>query len=54
MDKEFYIRLISNMSDKYGGLLIELMEKYGRENLQEVTLDEAKEFYEKLKLNRKM
>jgi len=33
------------MSDHYGDLLIALMERYGARNLQEISNDQAKEFY---------
>lgn len=43
-----YIRRISEMSDHYGNKLVELMEKYGHRNLQEVTLQEAKTYCERM------
>ena len=45
-----YIRLISqfNSNDMYGHILIKLLHMYDRPNTQEVTLEEAKEFYERL------
>lgn len=48
-DKDDYIRKISAMSDRYGNLLITLMERYGRMNLQEVTEAEAREFYDEIR-----
>lgn len=48
MDKWYYINLISDLSDKYGDKLLALMEFYCKNNLREITLEEAKEFYEKL------
>lgn len=51
MDKQYYIKQISNKSDKYGDKLIEMMCLYGKSNLQEITFEEAKEFYEKLNKN---
>lgn len=48
MDKQYYIKQISNKSDKYGDKLVEMMYLYDKDNLQEITLEEAKEFYEKL------
>lgn len=53
MDKWDYIGLLSKQSDKYGSLLLDLMEKYNRNNLQEVTEQEVKEFYEVLIRNKK-
>ena len=50
MDKWDYISLISKQSDKYGDLLLELMEKYNRYNLQEVTMQEVMEFYNELEI----
>jgi hypothetical protein len=46
--KDQYIRRISEMSDRYGNRLVELMDRYGHINLQQVTEDEAKEFYEEI------
>ena len=48
MTKEDYIRLISKRSDRYGNRLIELMDGCGCNNLQEVTLKQAKTYYERL------
>ena len=53
MNKWYYIGLISDKSDKYGNLLLELMERNNRYNLQEVTEQEAKYFYEELIRNEK-
>ena len=49
MDKWEYIVCISKASDKYGDKLEEMMERYNRINLQEITYIEAKEFWEELK-----
>ena len=46
MNKWDYIKLISEKDDEYGSLLLELMDKHGRFNLQEVTEYETKMFYE--------
>ena len=51
MEDEDYIKIISSMSDHYGGLLIQLMDRYNATNLQEISNDQAKEFYEELKQN---
>ena len=48
MDKWYNISIISNLSNRYGDKLLELMECYCKNNLREITLEEAKEFYEKL------
>lgn len=45
MDKWDYISLISKRDNKYGYLLLSLMDRYNRGNLQEVTEQEAKDFY---------
>lgn len=49
-DKAYYVRLISTYDpvDKYGRYLIQLMDKYNKPNLMEITFDEAKEFWEEL------
>jgi len=46
--KDDYIKLISSNSNKYGDKLVLLMDKYNAINLQEITYDEAKEFWEAL------
>lgn len=48
MSKWCYIEKISVESDKYGDKLVELMEKYNVINLQEITYNQAKEFWEVL------
>lgn len=49
MDKWTYIEKISAESDKYGDKLQLLMDKYNAINLQEITYEQAKEFWESLK-----
>ena len=39
MDKWNYIKLISKCSDNYGNELINMMEKYNKTNLQQITED---------------
>lgn len=48
MDKDDYIILISSCGSRYGDKLLELMEKYNKPNLREITLEEAKEFWEEI------
>ncbi len=48
MSKDDYIKLISANSDRYGDKLLLLMDKYNKLNLMEITLEEAKEFWEEL------
>ena len=48
MDKWEYIKIISNYSNRYGDKLLELLDINGKTNLQEITFEEAKEFYQKL------
>ncbi len=48
MNKWNYIEKISAVSDKYGDKLVELMDKYNAINLQEITHEQAKEFWEAL------
>lgn len=51
-----YIHLISTFDpdDFYGSNLIKLFNRYNRPNTQEVTFEEAKEFYEELVNNRQV
>lgn len=48
-----YIQKISEYcretGDRYGGKLVELMDRHGAINLQQITDDQAREFYEELK-----
>ena len=48
MEKWEYIKLLSDISDRYGDKLLLLLERYNKNNLQEITFEEVKEFYEKL------
>lgn len=43
-----YIKKISEKDDKYGSLLIELMDKYNKTNLNEISEEEVKEFIKDL------
>lgn len=43
-----YIKKISEMSDRYGDKLIELMDRYKVTGLREITEEQAKEFYEEI------
>ena len=47
MSKDDYIKLISSNSSRYGDKLLLLMDKYNKNNLRDITLEEAKEFYKK-------
>ena len=49
MDKWHYLRLVSKASDAYGSELVKMMDKYEKDNLLQITLEEAEEYYEKLK-----
>ncbi|MDD2955332.1 MAG: hypothetical protein PHD67_03325 [Oscillospiraceae bacterium] len=46
--KWHYIALISEQSDRYGGLLVEMMEEYGVSSLRALTRDQAQDFWERL------
>ena len=48
MDKWESIKIISNYSNRYGDKLLELLDINEKTNLQEITFEEAKEFYENL------
>ena len=52
MGKWEYIKLLSDISDRYGDKLLLLLERYSKNNLQEITFEEAKEFCEKLNKNK--
>ena len=53
MNKWNYIEKISAVSDRYGDKLVLLMDKYNKSNLRDITLEEAKEFWEELESFRK-
>lgn len=44
MDKNFYINKISELSGRYGDILLILMDKYNVDNLNSITAEEVKEF----------
>ena len=44
-----YIDLISRYSDRYGNQLLALMEKFQVESLREITEEQAKEFWQRIK-----
>lgn len=44
-DKDHYIEMISKASDKYGNLLLLLMDKYEKTNIMSITEEEARQFY---------
>ena len=48
MSKDDYIAMISAKSNRYGDKLLELMKKYNKLSLKEITFEEAKEFWEEL------
>lgn len=45
-NKDYYIKLISQASDRYGNKLVMLMNINNKNSLYEITEDEAKKFYE--------
>ena len=56
--KEDYIKAISTYdrevnNDKYGGLLVKLMEKHNKINTAQLTLEECKAFYNEEILGRR-
>ena len=51
MDKWHYIRLVSKASDDYGSELVKMMDKYDKDNLLQITLEEAEEYYKQLNEN---
>lgn len=53
MQKINYIKEISKMSDRRGNELLAMMDKYNRICLNDITVDEAKEYYKELKEKRK-
>ena len=48
IDKWDYIKRIRKYSTSRKDMLLDLMEKYNKYSLQEITLKEAKEYYENL------
>lgn len=51
MDKYEYIEILSRASNKTGDLLLELMDRYNSMNLQSLTVEQVKEFFEGWKRN---
>ena len=54
MSKDDYIKLISSNSSRYGDKLLELMEKYNKNNLRDITPEEEKEFWDMLKFDKEI
>ena len=48
MNKEYYTQLISLLSDRYGSELVEMLDRYNKSGLRDITEEEAKEYYESL------
>lgn len=48
MDKWFYIKLISKLSDKHGNKLLDMLNKYNKYGLKDLTYQEAKAYWEQL------
>ena len=48
MKKIDYIRAISSISNRRGDKLVDMMDKYNRRRLDDVTYEEAKKYYEEL------
>ena len=46
MDKYEYIDILSKASNKTGNLLLELMDRYNAMNLESLTVEQVKEFFE--------
>lgn len=46
-EKDNYLSMISDASNRFGDKLLQLMEVYNKHCLKDITLDEAKEYYEK-------
>ena len=47
MDIDWYLSQISYASNKYGDKLMELMKMYHKSCLKDITLAEARDYYEK-------
>ena len=50
-DTEWYLTEISRRSTKFGSRLVEMMDRYNALCLRDITLDQAKEFYDYLIAN---
>lgn len=50
-DTEWYLTEISRRSTKFGSRLAEMMDRYNALCLRDITLDQAKEFYDYLIAN---
>ena len=47
LDIDWYLTEISRASNRFGDKLLLLMKEYNKDCLRNITLDKAKEFYEK-------
>lgn len=48
MDKWYYIKQISKLSNKYGNLLLDMLNHYKKMGLKDITYQEAKRYWAKL------
>lgn len=48
---DYYLSEISNRSNRFGDKLLDLMNKFDKNCLKDITLDEAKTYYEELVKN---
>lgn len=51
MDKWYYIKQISIVSNKYGDLLLDMLNHYDKLGLKDITYREAKHYWEQLNKN---
>lgn len=52
MKKDDYIYILSKNTDRYGSLLLQMMDRYNVSNLQQLSENQVKEFYEEWKNDR--
>ena len=50
-DTDWYLTEISRRSTKFGSRLKEMLDRYGARNLSNITLEQAKEYYDYLIAN---
>jgi hypothetical protein len=53
-EKDFYIKKVSELSNRYGDKLIELMDIFGYQSLQELSVKQLKDYYNKIRKDQEM
>lgn len=53
-EKDYYIKKVSELSDRYGDKLVELMDIFGYKSLRELSVKQVKDYYNKIRKDQDM